>query len=70
MPGRVLSRGSFCVMRRYIKALYIIRLTINPVPWIQTAPYAMAMELILLAAAALGKAPMMDEARGAIMRRG
>jgi hypothetical protein len=53
-----------------MKALYIIKLTRNPVPWIQTAPKAIAMEFMRAAAAELGRASIRFEANGAIRRRG
>jgi hypothetical protein len=57
-------------MSRYINALYIIKLTRNPVPWMQTDERAMATELIRAAAVASGKASIRLEASGAIRSRG
>jgi hypothetical protein len=53
-----------------MKALYIIRLTRKPVPCTQTAPKAIAMELILAAAAASGNASIRFAARGEIRSNG
>lgn len=70
MPGRVVSRGIFCVMRRYINAESTIRLTRNPVPCRHIAASAIVREFILDAAAALGNASMRFAAKGAVNSRG
>ena len=38
IPGRIDSRGSFCVISLYTKAAYIVRDTRKPVPWTVKPP--------------------------------
>jgi hypothetical protein len=70
MPGRVVSRGIFCVIRRYMNAERTIRLTRNPVPCRHTAASEMASEFMRAAAAAVGRASIRFAANGAVRRRG
>lgn len=53
-----------------MKALYIIKLTRKPVPWIQTAPNVMAIAFMRVAAAGEGKLSMRLAAKGPMRRRG
>jgi hypothetical protein len=57
-------------MRRYINAARTIKLTRNPMPWIQIAARAIASEFIRKAAAVVGRASMRFAANGAVRRRG
>jgi hypothetical protein len=70
MPGRVVPRGIFCVIRRYIKAERTIKLMRNPAPCRHIAARAIVSEFTREAAAAVGKASMRFAANGAVRRRG
>lgn len=69
IPGLVVSWGSFLVIRRYMNALYTIKLTMKPAPWIATAVSAIASEFIL-ATAASGTASIKLAANGPMSRSG
>lgn len=70
IPGRWKSRGSFWVMRRYMKAADIRKAMRKPVPWVvmaaSAAPVAPSRRLVAEESAA----EMRAAAKGAVSRRG